>query len=114
MCLTLFPRKKERTAFEYVSLSRRTTMWLVEEKSNNLLRQLKEMAKKCLYFSTALDGSSDARDTAHLLAFVRRLNEKFEVVDELLSMEALKSTTTGEKLHRRLSATLIHYGLSWN
>jgi hypothetical protein len=51
-------------------------MRLVEEKSNNLLRQLKEMGKKCLYFSTALDGSSDARDTAHLLAFVSRLKRE--------------------------------------
>jgi hypothetical protein len=88
-------------------------MRLVEGKGNNLLRQLKEIVKKCLYFSIALDGSSDARNTAHLPVFMRRLNEKFEVVDESLSMEALKSTT-GEELHRRMPATLILYEISWN
>jgi hypothetical protein len=67
-----------------------------------------------VYVSTALEGSSDARDTVHLLAFVRRLNWKYEVVDEFLSMEALKSTATGEEMHRTLSATLIYYDVSWN
>ena len=46
----------------------------------------------------ALDESTDIEDTAQLLVFVRGIDENFEITEELLSLEHLKDTTTGQDL----------------
>ena len=37
-------------------------------------------------------------DTAQLLVFIRGIDENFEITEELLSLEHLKDTTTGQDL----------------
>ena len=51
---------------------------------------------KC--FSIALDESTDILDTAQLLIFIRGIDEHFCITEELLSMESLKGTTTGQDM----------------
>jgi hypothetical protein len=41
------------------------------------------------------------------------VNDKFDVITELLSVEAMKSTTTVEDLYEKLSTTLERRKLSW-
>ena len=42
--------------------------------------------------------STDIDDTTQLLIFVRGISENFELTEELLSMESMKDTTTGEDI----------------
>jgi hypothetical protein len=67
--------------------------------------------QKFVHFSIALDGSTDARDTAQLLLLMRGVTTVPDVASELPSVEAVKdSGGTNE----RLQATLDPYDLSWN
>jgi len=84
--------------FEKLSLSRRTIVRRVEDINQDLLKQLMLKSEKFDYFSIALDDSTDITDTAQLLIFIRGINSDFEISQELLSMESMKDTTTGEDL----------------
>jgi hypothetical protein len=48
----------------------------------------------------ALDESTDTRDTAQLLIFVRGIDAEFEINEELAERQSLKGTTTGEDIFR--------------
>jgi hypothetical protein len=48
-------------------------------------QQLKDKVKDFTYFSLALDESSDARDTAQLLIFLRGKTPDIEITEELNS-----------------------------
>jgi len=71
-----------------------------------LKKKLNDTVQMFAYFSTVLDDGTDTSDTAHLLIFIRGVNSKFGVITELLSLEAMKVTTTDENLCVSLSATL--------
>ncbi|XP_035985865.1 general transcription factor II-I repeat domain-containing protein 2-like [Fundulus heteroclitus] len=101
-------------AFESVPLSRRTVTRRVEDIAKNLEGQLKEMAKGVDFFSLALDESSDVRDTAQLLIFVRGINAGFAVTEELAGMRSMKGTTTGGDLFTEVNACLENLGLQWD
>ena len=59
----------------------------------------------------ALDESTDIKDTAQLLVFVRGIDENFEITEELLSLEHLKDTTTGQDLFESVENCLDRSGL---
>ena len=62
-------------------------------------------------YSLALDESSDIEDTAQLLVFIRGIDKNFEITEELLSLEHLKDTTTGQDLFESVENCLDRYGL---
>ena len=88
------PEKRQK--FEEVSLSRRTLARRNETIGENLTSQLKGLVPSFQLFSPALDESTDVDDTAQLLIFVRGISENFEITEELLSMQSMNDTTTGE------------------
>ncbi|GBP09324.1 General transcription factor II-I repeat domain-containing protein 2A [Eumeta japonica] len=49
-------------------------------------------------FSIALDESTDLSDTAQLAIFIRGVDKEFTVTEELLALQPLKGTTTGEDI----------------
>ena len=49
-----------------------------------------------MFYSLALDESTDQTDTAQLAIFVRGIDSNFDVFEELLSTALLKDRTTGE------------------
>jgi hypothetical protein len=51
--------------------------------------------------------------TAQLLIFIRGVNDKFDVITELLSVYAVKGRT-GEDLYERLSTPSKPHNVSWN
>jgi len=99
--------------FEKLSLSRRTIVRRVEDINQDLLKQLMLKSEKFDYFSIALDDSTDITDTAQLLIFIRGINSDFEISQELLSMESMKDTTTGEDLLLKVKECIEKRGLSW-
>ena len=60
--------------------------WHGEDIADNMEQQLKDKVKDFTYFSLALDESSDARDTAQLLIFLRGITPDFEITEELASV----------------------------
>ena len=64
-------------------------------------------------FSIALDESTDLSDTAQLAIFIRSVDEEFTVTEELLALQPLKGTTSGEDIFREVKSAIEQYGLQW-
>ena len=62
---------KTKSKFESVALSRRTVVRRLTDLSEDLLLQLQEASNRFLCYSLALDESTDVKDTAQLLVFIR-------------------------------------------
>ena len=54
--------------------------------------------KEASLFSLAVDESTDIKDSAQLLVFIRSLSPRFDLCEDLLSMETLSSRTRGEDI----------------
>lgn len=104
---------ERRQKFEEVSLSRRTVARRIEAISEDLTSQLKSRVSSFQLFALALDESTDIDDTTQLLIFVRGITENFEITEELLSMESMKDTTTGEDLFEYVENALHKLELPW-
>ena len=91
-----------------IALSRKTVVRRILKISDNLMSQLKEASKQFLWYSLALDESNDVQDTTQLLIFIRGI---FQLTEELLSVESLKDTTTGEDLFRAVESCIARNGL---
>jgi hypothetical protein len=59
-----------------------------------------------MHFIIALITSADPRETAQLLIFIPRTNNQFDVITELLPMQAVRGRITDAGLQERLSTTL--------
>ena len=105
------PEQKKK--FEEVSLSRRTVVRRIEAIGEDLTSQLKGRVPSFQLFSLALDESTDIDDTAQLLIFVRGISENFEITEELLSMESMKDTTTGEDIFDCVENAMHTMQLPW-
>ena len=60
--------------------------------------QLRDASKDFLWYSLALDEGTDVQDTALLWVFIREINTRLELTEELFSVEPLKDTTKGQDL----------------
>ena len=100
-----------RTKIKAISLSRRTIVRRIGGIAQNLSEQLFEAGKSFEWSSLALDESTDIEDTAQLLVFIRGIDENFEITEELLSLEHLKDTTTGQDVFENVENCLDRSGL---
>ncbi|CAM2112122.1 unnamed protein product [Caretta caretta] len=100
--------------FENIILSRRTVTCCVEVIDEHLASELNKKAQSFTLCSLALNDSTDIKDTAQLLIFVRGIDDKFEITEEFLSMESMKGTTKGSDLYERVSGCLVHLKLPWS
>ncbi|CAM4535274.1 unnamed protein product [Caretta caretta] len=102
---------------ETISLSRRTVTRCVEVIDEHLASELNKKAPGFTLFSLAFGDSTDIKDTAQLLIFVRGIDDKFEITEEFLSMESMKGTTKGSDLYdlyERVSGCFEHLKLPWS
>ena len=107
------PEKIEQ--YKNLSLSRRTVMRQIECIAENIQSQLKKNIENSTYFSLALDGSGDIRDTEQLLIFIRGINidNTFEVTEELASVQPMKDSVNGEDLLIEVEECVSNLGLDW-
>ncbi|CAM4635629.1 unnamed protein product [Leuciscus chuanchicus] len=61
----------------------------------------------------ALDESTDNTDTAQLTVHVRGVDDKFEVIKELLAVIPMHGQTTAQEIFRQLCGAIEDAGLSW-
>lgn len=91
-------RPELKSKIEAIPMSRKTIVRRIEAIATNLQETLLNTTNTFKWFSIALDESTDILDTAQLLIFIRGIDQHFCITEELLSMESLKGTTTGQDL----------------
>ena len=113
-CLTVVDEylcPEERKDFRNISLSRRTITRHIEELATNIESTLKELASKFVYYSLAIDESTDITSTAQLAVFVRRIDQEFDITEEMLGLQAMKDTTTGDGIFNVVKALMTKFNL---
>lgn len=103
------PEKTE--ALEAISLSRNTVTRRMETLSDDIERTVKSVATNFVYFSIALDESTDNSDTAQLAIMVRGVDEQFNITEDFLNLASLHGTTTGRDVYENLLKQLANFNL---
>ncbi|GBP82222.1 General transcription factor II-I repeat domain-containing protein 2 [Eumeta japonica] len=112
VCSVLYPEKK--TEFEKVSLSKRTVIRCIEMMTNGIKTTLTGRMAGFESFSIALDESTNLSDAAQLAIFIRGVDKEFTVTEELLALQPLKGTTTGEDIFNEVKKVFTNFGLQWS
>nr|XP_022904403.1 general transcription factor II-I repeat domain-containing protein 2-like [Onthophagus taurus]XP_022904404.1 general transcription factor II-I repeat domain-containing protein 2-like [Onthophagus taurus] len=84
--------------YKQISLSHQTVARRVDDISNEISLNLNEHTKQFVYYSLALDETTDIKDTSQLAIFIRGVDNKLKVTEELLDLVSLKDTTTGKDI----------------
>ena len=98
-------------SFASIPLSNDTIQRRVIDIAADMKDQLKDVISQCVYFSIALDESTDITDTAQLAVFARLVDKNFNVTEELLEVIPLKGTTTGEDIFNAVDELLDNINL---
>lgn len=106
------PEKKKE--FENISLSRRQIVRRIDMMADDINIKLAERASEFEAFSIALDEITDLFDTARLAIFIRGVDKEFTVTEELLTLQPLIGTYTGEDVFNEVGAAIARYGLQWS
>ena len=80
-------------SFQKIPLLHQTVARRVEDFSDFVQEKVMNQIQQCVYFSLALDESTDVRDVSQLLIFVRSIDSQFNVSEELLGLLPLYTTT---------------------
>ena len=102
---------EKRKDFDNISLSRRTITRHIEELATNIESTLKELASKFVYYSLAIDESTDITSTAQLAVFVRGIDQEFNITEEMLGLQAMKDTTTGDDIFNEVKVLMTKFNL---
>lgn len=71
----------------------------VDEMAENVVLTLKDTANNFVFYSLCLDESTDVSDTTQLAIFIRGVDIKLNITEELLDLVSMKGTTTAEDLY---------------
>jgi len=122
-CLSIFAENTDNPSIKALSkniaLSRNTVMRRVEEMANDVSKQIIVASSLSRYFSIAIDESCDVTDNAQLLVYIRCVNQNFDVVQDLLGLCQLQTTTTGSDIFKTLkecveNSKINGQSLSWD
>ena len=105
---------KNSNLFASISLSASSVARRTEELGENIVAQLQQKAENFLWYSLAMDESTDLTSTSQPLIFIRGVNLNFEITERLASVCSMHRTTTGEDLFLEVEKTLQCYRLHWN
>ena len=112
-CMVATPVPEKLKLFQSVSLSRRTVFDRIIDLSQDIEKTLKDAARDFRLFSLACDETTDKTNTAQLAVFVRGITAEFDTREELLSLEVMHGTTTGEDLFQRLVSLMEKFQLKF-
>ena len=79
-------------------LSHQTMGRRIDDLGDNIEGTLKDKLSACVLYSLALDEGTDQSDTAQLVIFIRGIDENFNIIEEMLDLCQIKSTTTGKDI----------------
>ncbi|XP_023227897.1 general transcription factor II-I repeat domain-containing protein 2A-like [Centruroides sculpturatus] len=95
-----------------ISLSHQTIARRIDDLGKYIESNLKSKACGFIFYSLAMDESTDATDTAQLAVFIRGINDEYSVTEEMLSLVSLKDTTKSRDLYEAVKRTLMRFSLS--
>ena len=105
-CLSIFAESTGdltvKRLSQNIALSRNTVMRRVDEMATDVSKQILVASAISKYFSIAIDESCDVTDNAQLLIYIRCVNENFDVVQDLLGLCQLQTSTTGSDIFETL------------
>ncbi|XP_050516254.1 general transcription factor II-I repeat domain-containing protein 2B-like [Diabrotica virgifera virgifera] len=113
-CLEMFASvacPEQEALVKNISLSHQTIARRIDDMSKDIESSLKTQLKKCVFYSFALDESTDVSDTAQLAVFVRGVTEDYTVIEELLDLRSMKDTTTGKDIYEEVKSCIEKYEL---
>ena len=96
-----------------ISLSRRTVTRRIGELATSIDSELNELATNFVHYSLALNESTDATSTAQLGIFVRGIDRDFNIIKEMLSLQAMKDTTTGNDIFEKVKISMTKFNLQF-
>ena len=99
--------------FDQISLSRWTVSRRIDDLADDIKVTMNKRIAEFESFSIALDESTDATDTAQLAIFVRGVDAKFHCTEEMLALQSMKDTTTGEDVFEEVKTAVEKVGLQW-
>ena len=106
----LDPERIEK--YKQLPLSRRTITDRQHELAYNVTEQLRTIIqKKNVYFSIALDESTDKTDSAQDFYFIRAITEDFQCYEELLGLGTLTGRTRGIDIYDNFKKICSEAGL---
>ena len=62
----------------------------IDDLGDNIEGTLKDKLSACVFYSLALDKSTDRSDTAQLVIFIRGIDENFNIIEEMLDLCHIK------------------------
>lgn len=99
--------------FEQIALSSRSVCRRIDLIHEYLNLQLKSMINDAVYYSVALDESTDIKDVAQLCIFIRGINKNFEIFEELLSLQPMVGQTTGAEFLKEFEKCQNKYDIEF-
>ena len=106
----VFGEDRVARRFETVSLPHQTIARRISDIGKHISSKLKSVVENCMYFSLALDQSTDISDTSELLIFIRTVDKNFTVQEELVKVCSLNEDTTGSNNYAALESAIHDYG----
>ena len=102
----------KETDYSSIALSRYT----IQCRQNDIAKQLTlslqtQVNEEASLFSLAVDELTDIQDSAQLLVFTRSLSPRFDLCEDLLSMEILSSRTRGDHIFVAVKSICLRNGL---
>ncbi|XP_047989846.1 general transcription factor II-I repeat domain-containing protein 2-like [Leguminivora glycinivorella] len=102
----------QKSLYAKVSLSGVTVARRIEDLAGDIERTLSEHALQFVYYSIALDESTDLTDTAQLAVFIRGIDTNFVVTEEMAALVPMKGSTKGSDLYESFNAVINRYNLN--
>lgn len=103
----------ELDTFQELSLSRTTITRRICDIAEYVTVKSKANFEEFEYFSLALDESTDVRDKAQLLIFVRGITKDFHIIEELAELRTIKGTVKGKDIYREVTSCMESCGLRY-
>lgn len=100
-------------AFHDISLSPNTVASRIDEMSSDIKEQLIQKSTEFLYFSLAIDESTDVTDVAQLAVFIRGVDDNLRTTEELLKLIPMHDTTKAEDIFNEIKVLFEEEKLSW-
>lgn len=97
--------------FSNISLSGATVVRRIEELSKDIENSLR--ASKFVFYSVAIDESTDMTDIAQLAIFILGIDDNFEITEELAALYSMKGTTKGADIFKCIMMILNRYNIDF-
>ncbi|XP_074039499.1 zinc finger BED domain-containing protein 5-like [Leptinotarsa decemlineata] len=104
--------EKAANEIEKIPLSNDTVKRRIVEMSSSIEEQLLLQLRECNYFALQVDESTDIKNMAQLLVFIR-FDYQSEVKEEFLFCKPLESNTKAEDIFNVINEYIMKAGISW-